>query len=277
MNIVTTTSVLPPCYDQKKALTRLLACGFRHLDLSFDYLVQEPDFPFVTDAWERWAHELGDFAKAHGVQYTHAHADGDLSTRTEEMRRSFAVCRILGIPYMVIHPIFRDENQRNIDDVEQFVKVNATAVRPLLEVAERWGVTILSENLLWGASIQPASISALVEEVHSPYFGWCYDTGHAHAFGVTPDALLGLQHVPLSLHVQDNHGIRKDEHLLPGDGTVDWKRFLQVLRKIDYQGDLVLEAHHQSLDAPDEQRDAILTDLYSRAVKMRDVFCGGLL
>mgnify|MGYP003318776212 CR=1 FL=1 len=63
MNIVTTTSVFPPCYPPKLALSRLKACGFRHLDLAFDYLVQEADFPFVTDAWEAWAHELADFAK----------------------------------------------------------------------------------------------------------------------------------------------------------------------------------------------------------------------
>ena len=66
MNIVTTTSVFPPCYPPKLALSRLKACGFRHLDLAFDYLVQEDDFPFVTDAWEAWAHDLADFAKKNG-------------------------------------------------------------------------------------------------------------------------------------------------------------------------------------------------------------------
>ena len=75
---------------------------------------------------------------------------------------------------------------------------------------------------------------------------------------------------PLSLHVQDNHGEKKDEHLLPGDGTVDWKLFLETLHKIGYKGELVLEAHHQSIDAPDNERDAILTDLLTRAQKMRE-------
>ena len=34
-------------------------------------------------------------------------------------------------------------------------------------------------------------------------------------------------------------------------------------------GDIVLEAHHQSLDAPDEEREAILSDLLCRAQKMK--------
>lgn len=278
MNIVTTTSVFPPCYPQKEALLRLKACGFRHLDLAFDYLVQKDDFPFVTDAWEAWARDLAAFAKANGVCYTHGHGEGTLATRGEIVNRTFEACRILGISKLVIHPIFRDEDGNDIADVDQFVSVNEKAVRPLLPLAERCGVTILTENLFWGASIDPLALSSLVEKVNSPYFGWCYDTGHAHSFGMSPDVLIGLKHPPLSLHVQDNHGWGgerhgKDEHLMPGDGTLDWKRFMEVLHEIGYKGELVLEAHHQSLDAPDEERDAILCELYDRAKRLNDAYC----
>ena len=163
MNIVTTTGVFPPCYPPKKALTRLLSCGFRHLDLALDYLVQKPDFPFVTDRWEEWARELSDFAKANGVRYTHAHADDDVSSRSELMLRSFDTCKILGVPYLVIHPIFRRQDKSIIESAEEFISVNREATFPLLEHAERTGVTILSENLLWGASIYPSVISELVD------------------------------------------------------------------------------------------------------------------
>ncbi len=272
MNIVTTTSVFPPCYSPERALLRLSACGFRHLDLGLDYWTQQADFPFVTDAWERFVWDLSETASSHGVQYTQAHACGDVSCHTELMRRNFEVCRILNVPYLVVHPVYRERDGQIITDAERFVQINATVTKPLLELAERCNVTVLSENLLWGASIEPAAISALVEAVNSPYFGWCYDTGHANAFGIKPDVLLGLKRMPLSLHVQDNHGTGGDEHLLPGDGTIDWKLFLEVLHRIGYRGDLVLEAHHQSLDAPDEARDALLTELYRRARLMRDDF-----
>ena len=270
MNIVTTTSVFPPCYPAEAALDRLLKCGFHHLDFAFDYAVQQPDYPFMTDAWEDWAKRLADYAKERGVRYTHAHADGSAASRSTSMLRSFEVCRILGISYLVVHPLFRDASGKNIESIDEFVSVNATAIRPLLEHAEKNGVTVLSENLLWGASIQPKAISDLVGEVNSPYFGWCYDTGHANAFGIKADSLIGLANAPLSLHVQDNHGKGGDEHLLPGDGTIDWTQFLNVLVKIGYQGDLVLEAHHQSLDAKDEERENILRELYRRAEQMRD-------
>jgi sugar phosphate isomerase/epimerase len=75
--------------------------------------------------------------------------------------------------------------------------------------------------------------------------------------------------VPLSLHIQDTHGPGSgDEHLLPGDGSIDWKEFLHILHDIGYKGELVLEAHHQSYAAPDEEKDGILTELLRRAEKM---------
>ena len=73
----------------------------------------------------------------------------------------------------------------------------------------------------------------------------------------------------MSLHIQDNDG-SGDGHLIPGDGTIDWTAFLAVLRDVGYLGDCVLEAHHQSLEAPDAERDAILTRLLKTAQPMRD-------
>lgn len=272
MNIVTTTSVLPYNYPCDKALLRLANIGFTHLDLAMDYCSADPDCSFGSDSWEAWATGLRELAESKGVQYTHSHAQGDAIARPQDpvVQRCLDVCRILGAKYCVVHPVFKGEDGHSIKDVEQFVKINAKAIKPFLEPAEKNGVILLSENLLWGASIQPTAISALVEEVNSPYFGWCYDTGHANAFGLSSDELLKCSVAPLSLHMQDNHGIQKDEHLLPGDGTVDWKLLLENLHKVGYKGEIVLEAHHQSLDAPDDQRDAILADLLSRAQKLRD-------
>lgn len=52
---------------------------------------------------------------------------------------------------------------------------------------------------------------------------------------------------------------------MPGDGNIDWENFMCVLHTIDYKGDFVLEAHHQTLEAADEKRDAIFLDLYERS------------
>ncbi len=160
---------------------------------------------------------------------------------------------------------------KTLTDNAEFIRINAEAVKGLLPYAEKHGVIILSENILWGSSIYPTVIADLVKAVNSPFFGWCFDTGHIHCSGVPMSDLRRVSAPPLSLHVQDNDG-KGDQHSLPGDGTVDWKEFLDILHEIGYQGELVLEAHHQSLEAPDGERDAILTQLLRRAEKLKSYF-----
>ena len=267
MKIVNTTSVFPPCWDPLDVLNRHAAIGYDALDMAFDYCVQEKDFPFMTADCENWACALREAAEKLGVGYTHSHAPFDASARGELVERSLRCASLLGIRYMVVHPIVRREKEIITDD-EDFIAVNAAAIRPLLETAEKHGVILLSENLLWGASIRAQTIARLTEEINSPWFGWCYDAGHAHAFHDSLESFRKVCRAPLSLHIQDNHGTGWDEHLLPGNGTLDWGDFLRSLKAVGYAGEFVLEAHHQPLEAPDEERDAILTDLLERSEKM---------
>ncbi len=265
-NIVTTTSVFPPEYPADSALERLFHVGYTHLDMAFDYCTH-PSSPFMGEGWREWAIALREKADRLGVRYTHSHACGDASSRSIAMLRCFEACEILGIRYLVAHPVFRVDGKIITDNAE-FIRINAEAARELLPYAEKHGVILLSENILWGSSIYPTVIADLVREVNSPFFGWCCDTGHIHCSRVPMSDLRKVSVPPLSLHVQDNDG-SGDQHSLPGDGTIDWKEFMDILREIGYKGELVLEAHHQSLDAPDGERDTILSDLLCRAQKMR--------
>lgn len=270
MHIVTTTSVFPAGFDAFKVSDRLYALGYRDLDMAFDYCeLGAPDF--LSPDYKAWAQRLRERADRLGMRFTHSHGSFDASSRGDLVTRNFECAKILGIRSMVIHPVFRGPDGAVYTDNEEFLEANVNAYTPLLALAEEYGVKILSENLLWGASIPPSVQSELVSRMDSPWFGWCYDVGHAHRCGLPQTELLGRKNPPSSLHIHDNHADH-DEHLLPGDGTVDWKVFLDSLHACGYSGDLVLEAHHQSMDAPDEDRDSILADLLSRAQKMLDYY-----
>lgn len=273
MEIVTTTSVFPIGTDHFHIVDRLAKIGYTALDMAFDYC-ELGDAAFMSDHYETWALRLREHAEKQGVRFTHSHGSFDADATGDTVERNLRCAEILGIRYMVVHPVFRAPDGRIYEDAEAYLEVNRKHYTSLLEKAERHGVILLCENLLWGASIPPKIQSELVSRVDSPNFGWCFDTGHAHRCGLPQTSLLGLPIPPLSLHVQDNHG-QHDEHLLPGDGTIDWKEFLDTLHAVDYQGDFVLEAHHQSIDAPDDRRDTILSDLLTRAQKMRD-YCKAL-
>jgi len=267
--IVTTTSVFEPGYPAGKAAERLKRLGFEALDMALDYWKIAENSPFMGEGYLQWAAEQRAQAEAAGISYTHAHAPGE-AVNNPHIGRSIETAGALGAKYLVLHPMGRRPDDTIIEDREEFIRVNAEAVRPWLELAQRCGVVILSENLLGGASADPKVIADLVQEVRSPWFGWCFDTGHANCFGYGGEVLKACSVPPLSLHIQDNHGTMRDEHLIPGDGTVNWKAFLQSLREVGYAGDCVLEAHHQSLEAPDAERDAILTRLLQAAQELRN-------
>ena len=264
--IVTTTDVFEDGYPAEKAADRLAALGYEGIDMGFDYWTFDGS-PFLADDYLTWAQSLKDHADELGVPYTHAHAPGEADNYDYAVR-SIRAAAVLGARYLVVHPVFRNDDGSTINTKVRFLSVNAAAIRKLLPVAQECGVVLLSENILWGASADPRIIADLVKRVDSPWFGWCFDVGHAHCCGYEPDILRKCSAVPLSLHIQDNDG-SGDGHLIPGDGTIDWDLFLAVLKEIGYLGDCVMEAHHQSLEAPDAERDAILARLMETAKTMR--------
>ena len=264
--IVTTTDVFEDGYPAEVAIDRLARLGYEGIDMGLDYWVFEGS-PFLSDNYLEWGRSLRAHADEVGIPYTHAHAPGEADD-DDYLERSIEMASVLGAGYLVVHPIFQIDGEV-IDDKAEFISINASAIEKWLPLAKERGVVLLSENILWGSSSDPCIIADLVKDVDSPYFGWCFDVGHAWACGQAPDVVKECSVAPLSIHIQDNHG-NGDEHLIPGDGTIDFGMFISALKDVGYKGDCVLEAHHQSLEAPDEQRDEILTRLIGVARDLRD-------
>ena len=266
--IVTTTAVFEAGYPAETASERLKRLGFEAQDIALDYWKDAPASPFMGDDYLAWAKALGRQAEQLGIPYTHSHAPEEAGEHPI-IARSLETAAALGARYMVLHPVC-GQNGRFFEEREEFLRANERAIAPWLGMARDCGVVTLSENLLWGPSRDPRVIAELVRRVGSEWFGWCYDMGHANCFGYRPEVLRECAVVPLSLHIQDNHASEQDEHLIPGDGTIDWDALARTLGEIGYAGDCVLEAHHQSLTAPDGERDTILARLLAAARVLRD-------
>ncbi|MBN2232410.1 MAG: sugar phosphate isomerase/epimerase [Deltaproteobacteria bacterium] len=94
---------------------------------------------------------------------------------------------------------------------------------PFLELAERADTYIAMENIF---EYTPENIAALIAALNSPRFGTCFDIGHWRLFG-TVDLGAWLAAVAPALHavhLHDNHG-EFDDHLVPGDGIIDYDEF----------------------------------------------------
>jgi sugar phosphate isomerase/epimerase len=65
--------------------------------------------------------------------------------------------------------------------------------------------------------------------------GVCLDTGHAHLMGGVIDAAEALGGHLVTTHVHDNAG-RRDDHLVPFQGTINWSAFVMAMEKVGYDG-----------------------------------------
>ena len=123
-----------------------------------------------------------------------------------------------------------------------------TALEHLGAFARPLGVSVLVENLTSEATT-PEHIVALLEMAHLDKIDVCLDLGHAHIAPGIAEAIGTLGKRIAQLHVHDNHGL-KDEHLWPGDGTIDWNATREALRSLPAPPAVVLEIGYDLNDAP---------------------------
>ena len=94
-------------------------------------------------------------------------------------------------------------------------------------------------------------IKEVVEKVNMPNFLYTLDIGHANVSGEDYiSALKKFGDKIIHIHAHDNAGPaeknlakfnRPDPHLIPGKGQIDWKKVVQTLKDINYQGYFELE------------------------------------
>ncbi len=136
-----------------------------------------------------------------------------------------------------------------------------TALEHLGAFARPLGVRLLVENLMSDAT-SPEHLMTILDVGHLDNVGVCLDLGHAHATVGIREAVATLGPRIASLHVHDNHGVR-DEHLWPGEGTIDWPATVEALKQLPNPPAAVLEIHYnlyhpQSAQAHIEQTFANL-------------------
>lgn len=98
-------------------------------------------------------------------------------------------------------------------------------------------------------------VDLLNEKAGKDVFGFCFDVGHANLYGLKPsDYILTLGKRITAFHVHDNDG-KRDEHIAPFTGTVDWTDFCNSLKQIGFDGTMDFETyaqHNKGLDFSDE-------------------------
>mgnify|MGYP006282642991 CR=1 FL=1 len=99
-------------------------------------------------------------------------------------------------------------------------------IRP---VAEKHNVAIAVENLQDRSDHTSMLLERLFDRYPIEFVGWCFDSGHGHSVDNKSMAFLE-PFVPrlIITHLHDNYGA-KDDHLIPGDGTIRWDEIARMI------------------------------------------------
>lgn len=149
----------------------------------------------------------------------------------EEILRAVEAAAALQVHYFVIHPgpehAHIPPDTERLQRIENLVESLNRVVRRCAEV----GICCLLENklphLLFGNLNDILWILAAIEGAE---VGACLDTGHAFLSGDLRTVVHKLSGHLRMLHVNDNCGDR-DQHLPPGEGSIDWTSLMHQLRQ----------------------------------------------
>jgi sugar phosphate isomerase/epimerase len=100
--------------------------------------------------------------------------------------------------------------------------------------------------------------AALWEAVQNPAFGLTLDIGHLHCQGEVPiaDHLRRWREVLWNIHIEDmRRGVH--DHLMFGEGEIDFGPILRTLQEINYVGGVYVELSRHSHDAVNTARQAL--------------------
>jgi sugar phosphate isomerase/epimerase len=86
----------------------------------------------------------------------------------------------------------------------------------------------------------PALVRLIEDDLEGLDIGVCLDYGHAHLMGDVGEAVEILSGHVWTTHVHDNGG-KRDDHLLPYRGTIDWDAAMMETQKVGYEGLLMFE------------------------------------
>jgi sugar phosphate isomerase/epimerase len=152
----------------------------------------------------------------------------------DEIKRALESAERIPFKNMVVHLGERDDSwsPRSIEYANIALEHLGAFARPL-------GVRLLVENLLSEVTT-PQHLVLILELGRLNEVGVCLDLGHAHITVGVGEAIATLGKRIVSVHVHDNRG-EKDEHLWPGDGTIDWPATAKALKELAAPPAAVLE------------------------------------
>lgn len=258
MKIGTATSVLYQ-YDLKDAIPLIAGLGFDGVDLWGG----RPHI-YRQDYTREELAELRKYIAGHGLEvaslmpafyrYPHSLSSPNPKIRRDSihyMRESIENAAVLGTKTVLVVPDLslygqsrQDSFQRLVDSIDE---ISTFAMQFELML----GIEVLYADETDLVDSSDAALE-IIRRLDRPNLGVVVDTGTLNLSKESPEEMLKkLDGCLLQIHVNDNHGVEKQENLIPGEGNYDFAGLIRTLKAWKYSGYLSAELSKEYAHDPE--------------------------
>lgn len=179
-----------------------------------------------------------------GETFSNALADDQRRRKAlSEAEAALAVAQTIPYDYLVVHLGVPDSQNPPPNDNSR--EAARRSVEELHAMASRVGVRLALEVIPNVLSSAEGLVSFIESDLEGAKVGICMDVGHAFLMGDLGDAIEASSGHLVTTHLHDNKR-ESDDHLAPGEGSIDWPATLMSLQKIGYDGAWLFEVANTS-------------------------------
>lgn len=124
--------------------------------------------------------------------------------------------------------------------VPMYNELGIERLRRIVEHAKELGIKIALENTRYQGYLEYA-----LENIKEDNLGICLDVGHYHVHFDDKLNWDAFKNKIFAVHIHDNDK-SLDQHLIPGEGTIDWKDVMSKLKEYGYSGQITLELYYRN-------------------------------
>lgn len=189
--------------------------------------------------WECSQKEQLDYARSLGLNVVFAHLgyqnineiwkENEIGEGlVERYKKDLKACKENNIPLVIMHLI-----SKNFEPM--YNEIGLHRIQEIVNYAKELGIKVAFENTkTWGY------LEYVLTNLENDNIGVCYDAGHCHAFYDDKFSYELFKNRIFAVHLHDNDK-SDDLHLMPFDGTIDWKHVASKLKESNYAGPITLE------------------------------------
>lgn len=172
----------------------------------------------------------------------------------EEYKNDIKKCYENGIKMVIMHLTSKSK-------APMYGKLGLDRIRKITEYARTLNVKVAFENTKIKGYLE-----YVLENIKDDNVGICFDAGHYHVHFNDEFNFELFKNRIFAVHLHDNDK-SDDLHLLPFDGTIDWKSVMAKLKECNYNGPITMEVCYR-YDYLNMSLDDFYKVAYERGLKL---------